>query len=252
MTFVGKSDREFDDVGWVSRESDSRPVKSGLRVLNGEASTLPVGRSLKQAFREGSTKSLEYSPHLISQLSQLYFNIINSLQKDNSPLIVQFVPIDEDRYASQAVRQFATYANCISKEKVLLIDRAFSKCDVSRELNGAAAPHRTESILDDDDDDDGLFTFRPPNNGQLYNHSRSVWLEVYNQARQNFAMTVVNSPPITTNPEGVAWSGFVDGIVLMLTPRRTLATRVSSALRVLDNMGARGRILGILMNKSGP
>ena len=65
--------------------------------------------------------------------------------------------------------------------------------------------------------------------------------------RTDFELVLIDSPPLTVSPDGLAVAGKVDGVILVVEAEKT---RWQTVRRVKDNISrVGGNILGVVLNK---
>jgi Mrp family chromosome partitioning ATPase len=69
----------------------------------------------------------------------------------------------------------------------------------------------------------------------------------WKKLRQRFDLILIDSPPATTSPDGLALSSKVDGIVLVVEAEKTRWPVAESTKNRILSSG--GKILGIVLNK---
>jgi capsular exopolysaccharide synthesis family protein len=71
--------------------------------------------------------------------------------------------------------------------------------------------------------------------------------DLWNSLKDHFDLVIVDSPPATTSPDGIAISRHVDGVVLVLEAEKTRWPVVDKARETIEKNG--GKLLGIVLNK---
>lgn len=72
-------------------------------------------------------------------------------------------------------------------------------------------------------------------------------VDLWNKLKEHFDLIIVDSPPATSSPDGIAISRNVDGVVLVLEAEKTRWQVADKAKEAIEKNG--GNILGVVLNK---
>jgi len=72
-------------------------------------------------------------------------------------------------------------------------------------------------------------------------------VDLWSKLKENFDLVIVDSPPATTSPDGIAISRHVDGVVLVLEAEKTRWPVAIKAKETIEKHG--GKLLGVVFNK---
>lgn len=195
---------------------------------------------------------LPEQPERARELVQLYY-AIDSRRADNGPLVLQFVAATAGEGTSTVARGFAAVACAERSQPVLYVD-----CDSGR----TSMPGDPESSLI------AAFKAGQPIKGatvpvpDIANLSRAVlspnphpvlsleageFRRLIDAVRNDFAITVLDTPAAMTTPDSVALSRFCDGTILVVRAETVKATLVESAKREIERAG--GQLIGAVLNR---
>jgi hypothetical protein len=72
-------------------------------------------------------------------------------------------------------------------------------------------------------------------------------VDLWSRLKEQFDLVIVDSPPATTSPDGIAISRHVDGVVLVLEAEKTRWPVAIKAKETIEKHG--GKLLGVVFNK---
>ncbi len=72
-------------------------------------------------------------------------------------------------------------------------------------------------------------------------------VDLWNMLKEHFDLVIVDSPPATASPDGIAISRHVDGVVLVLEAEKTRLPVAVKAKETIEKHG--GKLLGVVFNK---
>ncbi len=179
---------------------------------------------------------------------------IEALKTEDRPFALQFVAATASEGTSTIAANFAGVASMERGKPVLLVD-----------CNGGSAPDPAASVptLVDGYRDGASLRARLIQMGQELTGPTSVRLgksrhpmfdvdpaelqRVMWRAREEFAITVLDCPAITTDPQSAALSRFCDGTVLVIQAEGVRKQVVQAAKREIERHG--GQVIGVVFNR---
>ena len=191
------------------------------------------------------------------EMIRLYRNI-DSLFPDFNKRVIQFIGSREGEGTSTVIREFAKLSAIKFGKLVLLLDADRHHpsqhlfFNIQPEYGWEEVLQNHEPILDMalyQIEDTRLFispiSSRSASHPQIFDSPRigAFWEEL----KQRFDLILVDSPPATTSPDGLAFSRKVDGIILVLEAEKTRWPVAESVKDIIIRNG--GKILGIVFNK---
>jgi len=227
-----------------------------------------IYEALKQAQRERTREESPFPPpapedprksspeSAMHQEMALLYRQIDSLLHGSPKKVIQFIAAREGEGTTTIVREFARTTATILGKSVFLFDADLQNTRSSpaaadgpedgvtvpdgpevMEANVARnEPATTAVCLIPQDFSDIRKYFYSPN-------IDSFWESL----RQQFDLILIDSPPFETSPDGVAISGRVDGVVLVLEAEKTRWPVAENLKEQILLSG--GNILGIVFNK---
>jgi protein-tyrosine kinase len=225
-------------------------AEKGLKGL--EKSEFPFPQ-----FSEASSSSKYLELEMEEEMIRLYRNL-DSLLPDFKKGVVQFIGSREGEGTSTVIREFAKVLAIKFGKLVLLLDA--DRHHPSQHVFFNILPdYGWEEVLQNHEpiidmalyqiEDTRLFispiSSRSAANPQIFDSPRmgAFWEEL----KQRFDLILVDSPPATTSPDGLALSRKVDAIILVLEAEKTRWPVAESVKDTIIRNG--GKILGIVFNK---
>jgi protein-tyrosine kinase len=196
------------------------------------------------------------SLHIEEEMLNLYQSI-ESLLPQRPRKIILFIGSQEGEGTSTIAREFARAAAFKIGKSVLLLDAHgvqpsnhhffpvkldtgwLESVKSRRGIGGALYQVQGSGFLASRSSDGG------PSRSDVFLSASidSFW----NILKHRFDLIVIDSPPLTQSPEGLAIAPKVDGVVIVVEAERTRWTVAESVKKRLSKMGA--NILGIVFNK---
>lgn len=203
----------------------------GMRVA-----ASPVAR-VEPANRAGSradVSRLQFDEEMVRLHQQ-----IEALLPGNSRRAIQFIGSRDGEGTTSVAREFAMTAATRFGRRVLLLECPQHR---SRQVAGIEAPPVpvAGTTLCVGDLPQALVAPSHPDNS---NSADDVWRRL----RQAYDLIVIDTPPASNAPEGLALAGQVDGVVLVLEAESTRWPVAAHAKESIVRSG--GRVLGVVLNK---
>jgi Mrp family chromosome partitioning ATPase len=202
-----------------------------------------------------STRDTE-GPLLEKEMLSLYQSI-ESLLRNSPKKVIQFIGSREGEGTSTIVREFGLMIAKKLDRSVLILDA--DQINPGQHLFFGITPeYGWEDMLRDDGEidkvlyqvkDSNLYVCPVSPNGPFTHHVfDSPKIEaLWNKLKERFDLILVDSPPATSSPDGIAISRNVDGVVLVLEAEKTRWPVADSVKDKITNNG--GKILGVVFNK---
>ena len=232
-----------------------------------------IYEALKQAQKEkrgsGPTSKLSTS-HLSMPLSTpdseepvfenamlSLYQSIESLLRNSPKKVIQFIGSREGEGASTIVREFGLMIAKKLDKSVLILDA--DQLNPGQHLFFGITPeYGWEDMLRDDIEvdkvlyqvkDSNLYVCPVSPNGPFTHHvfDSPKIEDLWKKLKERFDLVLVDSPPATSSPDGIAISRNVDGVVLVLEAEKTRWPVAESVKDKITNNG--GKILGVVFNK---
>ncbi len=184
------------------------------------------------------------------------FHSINSLLPDSQKKVIQFIGSAEEEGTSTIVREFAAVSVNKFGKTVLLMDTDTQKPSQHLFFNINPMISCEDVLRDDKPSDDALNQIE---NSRLFlsavSNSVSSTTRIFKSLKnsnfwekmRHFDLILIDSPPATTSPDGIAVSRIVDGVVLIVEAEKTRWPVTESVKEKIIKNG--GKILGIVFNK---
>ena len=196
------------------------------------------------------------SPLIMEEESRLYQNLF-ALLPDSTKKVIQFIGSRKGEGTSTVVREFARVSARKFEKKVLLLDADQSHPSQHLFFNIQPECGWQDVLRDQQPIDKGLcqigdtrLFISPSSQYSTSNPENlsSLLIDIFwKKLRQRFDLILVDSPPATTSPDGLALSSKVDGIVLVVEAEKTRWPVAESTKNRILSSG--GKILGIVLNK---
>jgi len=182
---------------------------------------------------------------------------IDSLLPQAKKKVIQFIGSRTGEGASTIAREFGkTTANKLNKTVLILdADQQNPKQHIS---SGFKPEYGWEDILKNGGSfDRAIYRMKEsslyicpvsPNvvmNYHVFDSPKIV--DLWSKLKERFDLVIVDSPPVTTSPDGVAISRYVDGVVLVLEAEKTRWPVAIKAKETIEQQG--GKLLGVVFNK---
>lgn len=189
------------------------------------------------------------------------YQSIESLLRNSPKKVIQFIGSREGEGASTIVREFGIMIAKTLDKSVLILDA--DQLNPGQHLFFGITPEcGWEDMLRDDakvsgDVDKVLYQVKDSNlyvcpvspNGPCthYVFDSPKIEDLWKKLKERFDLVLVDSPPATSSPDGIAISRNVDGVVLVLEAEKTRWPVTESVKDKITNNG--GKILGVVFNK---
>jgi protein-tyrosine kinase len=209
----------------------------------------------------GLPQPIEYDasePQFILEGEMLgLYGVVDSLLPDTPKKIIQFIGSRIGEGTSTIAREFAMVAAMKIDQPVLLVDA--DRTHPSQHLYFRIPSRRgwVETVQEGHGieesfcqvGDSRLFLSPCTNSAastpEIFD-SRSIH-EFWQQIKQRFAFVLVDSPPLSSSPDGLAVAPRVDGVVLVLEAEKTRWRIAESIKERIIRVG--GNLLGVVLNK---
>ena len=179
---------------------------------------------------------------LANTLLRLYYSI-ESLLPDATRRSVQFIASVDREGSSVLVREFAKVAAERLHLRVLLLDGDFEAPKHAAYFGLGVAERGTEMTIHQVGES-GLHVAELP---KISGTDASASQDALAEAADAFDLILIDSPPPSRCPEGLALSARADGVVLVIEAEQTRWQVVQQTRESIERQG--GRILGALLNK---
>lgn len=182
---------------------------------------------------------------------------IESLLPHSQKRVVQFIGSRAGEGTSTIAREFGIMtANRLNKS-VLILD-ADQQNPKQQIFSGITPEYGWEDLLNNGGDLDKVIyqvkesslSVCPVSPNVVITHDLFDSLRIvnlWNKLKEHFDLVIVDSPPATTSPDGIAICRHVDGVVLVLEAEKTRWPVADKARETIEKNG--GKILGIVLNK---
>ena len=196
------------------------------------------------------------SPLVMEEGIRVYQNLA-TLLRDATKKVILFIGSREGEGTSTVVREFARVSARKFDKKVLLLDA--DQYHPSQHLFFDIQPEWgwQEVLRDQQPIDKALYqigdtrlSISPSSQYSASNpeNLNSLLIDIFwKKLRQRFDLILVDSPPATTSPDGLAMCSKVDGIILVVEAEKTRWPVAENTKNRILNSG--GKILGIVLNK---
>lgn len=185
------------------------------------------------------------------------YQSIDALLSDSPKKVIQFIGASEGEGTSTVVREFARVSSMIIGKPVLLLDA--DKRSGSPSLfpgntpeNGVEDEWESEEKLEQaiakiEDSNTSLSLISQdtyPYPKYFYSPKISVF---WDKLKERFDLILIDSPPMSASPDGIAIARRVDGVVLVLEAEKTRGPVAENLKERIQKNG--GNLLGIIFNK---
>ncbi|MDR3424551.1 MAG: hypothetical protein P4M13_05665 [Alphaproteobacteria bacterium] len=186
-------------------------------------------------------------------LASLYGSLRALLNKDH--VVLHFVSATSGEGASTVAREFATLAEKRGNRRTLLIDGNLQNPDTSRKFG--CLPDR--GLMDSERnfrklekslqpvDDSGLWVGRLQGAGAGDALQPDEMRKAYALFKEQFDLTVIDCPPISSEHYADLMPEIVDGVVLVIRAEATRPAIVAHAKETVVQLG--GTVLGAVLNR---
>lgn len=185
------------------------------------------------------------------------YQSIEALLPDSPKKVIQFIGALEGEGTSTIVREFARVATRIRSKPVLLLDAKKQSASQSlffgitpengwdKEWDSEETMERAIAKIEDSDSPVCLISQNTILYPQyFYSPKISVFWE---KLKERFDLILIDSPPASASPDGIAISSKVDGVVLVLEAEKTRGPVAQNLKDRIQKNG--GNLLGIIFNK---
>ena len=183
---------------------------------------------------------------------------LNAVERpEGEGIVIHIAAVQAGEGASTLARELATHLADHSRRPILLVDGDDDGRAQARWFGLAASEGIADRHLDGRPIEPA---FAPIGNSPLHvglladdpaaitsATERQSMAALYTHFRRNFAVTIVDCPPLADAPDMVALSRHADGVVLLVEAGRTRGPVVSRARDMIADAG--GRVLGVALNK---
>ncbi len=215
-------------------------------------------------FREKERKSRMPVPvthfgelfHIQHEMPGLH-QAIESLLSDTPERIIEFIGSLEGEGASTISREYAYFVSSQIGKRVLIIDMdrhrpsqtAFFDLSPKYGWQDITAGDTEPEVLFDRIEDSNLFVCPSFNNGTLSPEVFDSRLmgDFFARLRNRFDLVVIDSPPLSLSPDGLAVARKADGVVLVVEAERTRWKVAENSKERIFKSG--GNVLGFVFNK---
>jgi len=185
------------------------------------------------------------------------YQSIDALLPDSPKKVIQFIGASEGEGTSTVVREFARISSMIMSKPVLLLDA--DKRSANQSFHSGNTPENgveedweseenlQQAIAKIEDSTTSLSLISQstiPYPQYFYSPRISVFWE---KLKERFDLILIDSPPASASPEGIAISRRVDGVVLVLEAEKTRGPVAENLKDRIQKNG--GNLLGIIFNK---
>jgi protein-tyrosine kinase len=182
---------------------------------------------------------------------------IESILPHSQIKVVQFIGSRAGEGTSTIAREFGIMtANRLNKS-VLILD-ADQQNPKQHIFSGITPEYGWEDLLNNGGDLDKVIYQEKESSLSVCHVSPNVVIthdlfdslrivNLWNKLKEHFDLVIVDSPPATTSPDGIAISRHVDGVVLVLEAEKTRWPVADKARETIEKNG--GKILGVVLNK---
>jgi protein-tyrosine kinase len=185
------------------------------------------------------------------------YGVIDSLLPNTPKKIIQFIGSRTGEGTSTIVREFALVAAMRIDRPVLLVDADRTQPSHHLYFRMASTPGWVETIQNGHTIDeafsqvgDSRLFVSPCSNSAVSTpeifDSHSIY-DFWDRIKQRFAFVLVDSPPLSSSPDGLAIAPRVDGVVLVLEAENTRWKIAESVKERIIRVG--GNLLGVVFNK---
>ena len=196
------------------------------------------------------------SPLVTDEGIYVYQNLA-TLIRDATKKVIQFIGSREGEGTSTVVREFARVSARKFDKKVLLLDADQYHPSQHLFFDIQSKCGWQEVLRDQQPIDKALYqigdtrlSVSPSSQYSASNpeNLNSLLIDIFwKKLRQRFDLILVDSPPATTSPDGLAMCSKVDGIILVVEAEKTRWPVAENTKNRILNSG--GKILGIVLNK---
>ena len=196
------------------------------------------------------------SPLVMDEGIRVYQNLA-TLIRDATKKVIQFIGSREGEGTSTVVREFARVSARKFDKKVLLLDADQYHPSQHLFFDIQSKCGWQEVLRDQQPIDKALHQigntrlFISPSSQYSASNPEnlsSLLIDIFwKKLRERFDLILVDSPPVTTSPDGLAISSKADGIVLVVEAEKTRWPVAESTKNKILHSG--GKILGIVLNK---
>jgi Mrp family chromosome partitioning ATPase len=185
------------------------------------------------------------------------YQSIESLLRNSPKKVIQFIASREGEGASTIVREFGLMIAKKLDKSVLIVDA--DQLNPRQHLFFGITPeYGWQDIFKDNGEiDKVLYQIKDSNlylcpvspNGPFTHHvfDSPKIEDLWKKLKERFDLILVDSPPATSSPDGIAIARNVDGVVLVLEAEKTRWPVAESVKDKITNNG--GNILGVVFNK---
>ena len=196
------------------------------------------------------------SPLVMEEGIYVYQNLA-TLIRDATKKVLQFIGSREGEGTSTVVREFARVSARKFDKKVLLLDADQYHPSQHLFFDIQSKCGWQEVLRDQQPIDKALYqigdtrlSVSPSSQYSASNpeNLNSLLIDIFwKKLRQRFDLILVDSPPATTSPDGLAMCSKVDGIILVVEAEKTRWPVAENTKNRITSSG--GKILGIVLNK---
>lgn len=185
------------------------------------------------------------------------YQSIDALLSDSPKKVIQFIGASEGEGTSTVVREFARVSSMIIGKPVLLLDADKRSGNPSlfrgnTPENGVEDEWENEEKLEQaiakiEDSNTSLSLISQnayPYPKYFYSPKISVF---WDKLKERFDLILIDSPPMSASPDGIAIARRVDGVVLVLEAEKTRGPVAENLKERIQKNG--GNLLGIIFNK---
>lgn len=217
-----------------------------------------AGRDIGEAATRSVSSSRERdSSTVIDETMVGLYQSINTLLGDKKGKVVQFLGSRAGEGTSTLARKFAKTVAFNLEKRVLLLDADRKKPTHAYAFDLKSKGGWDEAIQMDKPVKEAieqvgwsfLFVSQPSfrNGSALHVFDTAKLIAFFHALKEEFDLILIDSPPATISADAVAFSGVVDGVVLVVEAE---ATRYEVAEKVIDWVNQHGaKVLGIVLNK---
>lgn len=197
------------------------------------------------------------SPCNIEEEMLCLYKTVETLLPDTPKKILQFISVREGEGTSTLIREFAVLSATKLGKSVLLLDADRHSPTQHQPFNIQFERGWQEAVNDESPISEVLH--KVPNidlHVGPSSNSREATPSIFNSQTMNsfwktvwerFDLILIDSPPLTLSPDGLAIAPWVNGVVIVVEAEKTSSASVKNLKERIDRVG--GNVLGIVLNK---
>lgn len=227
-------------------------IYEALEIAYKRKNEIPSPETQRSLLRAKTVPSVD----LDKEVAALYKNL-EALLKDTPKKVVQFIGVRKGEGTSTIARELARFAAINVGKSVLLLDADRLAPEVHQHFAVSSQGSWIDVLANGRD---LVHTLSQVGESKLYispsYNSATYTPEIFDTSRvdsfwgllrERFDLVIIDSPPFSDSPDGLAFAPQSDGVVIVVESEKTRWKAAENLKQSIAKVG--GRLLGVVLNK---